>query len=243
MLHASEISIRAPLAGSDRIGRLIASYHGISTRAPLAGSDDKLPWFCFPGQISIRAPLAGSDNRRRCRRLRPAYFNSRSLCGERRTIFGSRASALAFQSALPLRGATMWLDMLSMCGLFQSALPLRGATTGRPSAPVSKEFQSALPLLGGSDLGVGRVDFHVGISIRAPLAGSDCLRESTFRAGRISIRAPLAGSDGPFIMIRTRRPLFQSARPLRGATIVRSERDRGDDFNPRSPCGERRWNP
>ena len=145
-----KFQLALPLRGATQVyGRHFGVYR-ISIRAPLAGSDDKLPWFCFPGQISIRAPLAGSDNRRRCRRLRPAYFNSRSPCGERRTIFGSRASALAFQSALPLRGATRYCVLSVSVSKFQSALPLRGATLLARYPFTMLKFQSALPLRGAT---------------------------------------------------------------------------------------------
>ena len=56
------------------------------------------------------------------------------------------------------------------------------------------------------------------ISIRAPLAGSDIGHSGPFLPLLISIRAPLAGSDGA---------------PIGGDGPEH-------DFNPRSPCGERR---
>ena len=58
------------------------------------------------------------------------------------------------------------------------------------------------------------------ISIRAPLAGSDTGRFTTIFAFDISIRAPLAGSDS---MVSSRVNFafaFQSALPLRGATVT-----------------------
>ena len=55
---------------------------------------------------------------------------------------------------------------------FQSALPLRGATHS-PSPPlIPAAFQSALPLRGATQRGNLRIGAG-GISIRAPLAGSD----------------------------------------------------------------------
>ena len=176
-------------------GRHFGVYR-ISIRAPLAGSDDKLPWFCFPGQISIRAPLAGSDNRRRCRRLRPAYFNSRSPCGERRTIFGSRASALAFHSALPLRVATT-----------RPPGKCKTISNFNPRSPCGERHDSEIKNPNGLDFNPrspcgerracrGLVVDGKHISIRAPLAGSDYGTAKPWQNVRdISIRAPLAGSD------------------------------------------------
>ena len=78
--------------------------------------------------ISIHAPLAGSDS----------------------PDVQSHGRVNAFQSTLPLRGATAARFTPAWVALFQSTLPLRGATCGRV---------------------VG--DLAVLISIHAPLAGSD----------------------------------------------------------------------
>ena len=58
-----------------------------------------------------------------------------------------------------------------------------------------------------------------GISIHAPLAGCDQNPQVSEESARISIHAPLAGCDGAF---RQRLPACT-------------------DFNPRTPCGVRRW--
>ena len=72
--------------------------------------------------------------------------------------------------------------------------------------------------LTGSDVSVQSGDFKAGISIHAPLTGSDVGVVNFAPAnGAISIHAPLTGSDGRLIPIE-RNP---------------------DDFNPRSPYGER----
>ena len=101
------------------------------------------------------------------------------------------------------------------------------------------------------------------ISIHAPHAGSDVASGIYSPNEAISIHAPHAGSD--WLMPSSKRaPLtFQSTLPMRGATCSRynlchypaisihaphagSDADRplhlcqSPDFNPRSPCGERR---
>ena len=58
----------------------------------------------------------------------------------------------------------------------------------------------------------------------------------------ISIHAPLAGRDGKIRFIINLQFRFQSTRPLRGATRSRKIRLlRHNDFNPRAPCGARRY--
>ena len=100
------------------------------------------------------------------------------------------------------------------------------------------------------------------ISIHAPLAGRDPLPPIALSTGFISIHAPLAGRDirgirhiSTILYFNPRAPcgarpitgrsnaldvLFQSTRPLRGATFsVRPVWIADHDFNPRAPCGAR----
>ena len=79
-----QISIHAPRAGSDGLGRHAEVHGSISIHAPRAGSDGR-PFFlaqCL--LISIHAPRAGSDAKR----------------------LTAPAMAVLFQSTLPVRGAT-----------------------------------------------------------------------------------------------------------------------------------------
>ena len=153
--------------------------------------------------ISIRAPLAGSDNRRRCRRLRPAYFNSRSPCGERRTIFGSRASALAFQSALPLRGATR--------------LPGPGGRRKayfNPRSPCGERHPKLIRYL------------HIPayFNPRSPCGERRRASRGAWRSPDFNPRSP-CGERPPDDDSDVCRVVFQSALPLRGATIRASHAD------------------
>ena len=147
-----------------------------------------------------------------------AYFNPRSPCGERpRCPRRCRAKA-RFQSTLPVRGATFGVVRHSVqVLLFQSTLPVRGTTA------------------------VGRyLDQLRRISIHAPRAGSDGyiglpLRQDSGFQSTLPVRGATliwrATSSG------TR---FQSTLPVRGATDKRRRFFvKSDNFNPRSPCGER----
>ena len=57
-----DISIHAPLAGSDVDNEKVNNNIYISIHAPLAGSDMGIPYKYIFRKISIHAPLAGSDN-------------------------------------------------------------------------------------------------------------------------------------------------------------------------------------
>ena len=59
-------------------------------------------------------------------------FNPRSPYGERLPCGVSHLLQSIFQSTLPLRGATEYLEALFEASEFQSTLPLRGATWAMP---------------------------------------------------------------------------------------------------------------
>ena len=82
----------------------------------------------LPGEISIHAPRAGSDDWRGRIGRYALYFNPRSPCGERQKLFGITPSGKAFQSTLPVRGATGIGKSTLLDKIFQSTLPVRGAT-------------------------------------------------------------------------------------------------------------------
>ncbi len=166
-------------------------------------------------------------------------FNPRSPYGERLHTACAVIRKYRFQSTLPLRGATMGSLLYNIPIAFQSTLPLRGATLVvtyvctpifyfNPRSPygerpasgynlvVNDIFQSTLPLRGAtrSDQQCSRTGV---ISIHAPLTGSDKPPPETRLPSWISIHAPLTGSDACGL-------------PLRCG---------GNNFNPRSPYGER----
>ncbi|SCI69850.1 Uncharacterised protein [uncultured Clostridium sp.] len=80
------------------------------------------------------------------------------------------------------------------------------------------------------------------ISIHAPRVGSD--GDETYysvRLFQISIHAPRVGSDPARCPSTPAAPQFQSTLPVWGATIrIKHRYYKINNFNPRSPCGERR---
>ena len=79
------------------------------------------------------------------------------------------------------------------------------------------------------------------ISIHAPRVGSDRRLPGCARALWISIHAPRVGSDLLVTFPRFLVTRFQSTLPVWGATSLWHGCQYGiPDFNPRSPCGERR---
>ena len=167
------------------------------------------------------------------------HFNPRSPHGERRDLLTTPKQPKEFQSTLPTRGATA--EEFGGMGwvLFQSTLPTRGATslrnicitflpisihaprTGSDRIPADRwgnwvRFQSTLPARGAT-----RKTYSCGcscyISIHAPRTGSDPVKPIGQLTISISIHAPRTGSD----------------------KYVDEQDALLDDFNPRSPHGER----
>ena len=168
------ISIHAPREGSDVQRRRAALHDPISIHAPREGSDAGILFEQLLDLISIHAPREGSDQI-----AEPKKFEIR-----------------AFQSTLPVRGATFWKSLDVCSRIFQSTLPVRGATAilavlvvhpldisihapregSDPSAPLmvslASRFQSTLPVRGATCfLPVLQVPKR--ISIHAPREGSD----------------------------------------------------------------------
>ena len=102
---------------------------------------------------------------------------------------------------------------------FQSTLPARGATSPEAHCPCCRPHFNPRSPHGE------RRTFEL-------VAGS---------SGGISIHAPRTGSDQSSCGIVLRQQIFQSTLPARGATHCQQKQYlRTDNFNPRSPHGERR---
>ena len=170
------------------------------------------------GSISIHAPRVGSDA---CPCWPPPFLR-------------------LFQSTLPVWGATCSRVSTRQTILISIHAPRVGSDPAlkrelapyedfNPRSPcgerpftlrcsrVSQSFQSTLPVWGATvDQLTTRLFFA--ISIHAPRVGSDAIREFGLYRWDISIHAPRVGSDGMYISVQY--------------LLV--------NFNPRSPCGERR---
>ena len=210
------ISIHAPLAGRDVRVIEFNRHFTISIHAPLAGRD------CVDGTcpvancISIHAPLAGRDASNKNMRRVDFYFNPRAHCGARPATFPRLYDFRPFQSTRPLRGATRTAPPCRIRPTFQSTRPLRGATADHQLHRRKRA-----------------------ISIHAPLAGRDLAVLQRHRQPLcISIHAPLAGRDICTVGKYPSRNLFQSTRPLRGATFVPDKVSAAlGYFNPRAIVG------
>ena len=165
------------------------------------------------------------------------------LRGATRHTLNFSTSSSSFQPTLPLRGATLVHSVVVVVRHVSTHAPLAGSDCSgfccscasmsfNPRSPCGERrhgdgtgnrqqgFQPTLPLRGAT-LRLAREVEPCDVSTHAPLAGSDYQGKNPTDADvSVSTHAPLAGSD------HLRQP-HHSARFCR--------------FNPRSPCGERRF--
>ena len=169
--------------------------------------------------ISIHALLAESDVCRWRTGLRHLDFNPRSPCGERPRQGGCCIGLPDFNPRSPCGERRSLGENADDVVKFQSTLSLRRATRSNPQPQMGCEI-SIHALLAESDIG-GKVSgafsglFQSTLSLRRATGG--CAREYPRRAefqSTLSLRRAT---------VRRRTPIFELS-----------------NFNPRSPCGERR---
>ena len=192
------------------------------------------------------------------------YFNPRAPCGARHHPCTNNLWQPRFQSTRPVRGATCAASKDYAELVFQSTRPVRGATHCGLTQTRGKGISIHAPRAGRdhalSVLRVVRINFNprapcgarlgsVGagrqtlvISIHAPRAGRDhgLGRGRYHERQYFNPRAPCGARPGP-LEKRRQIMLFQSTRPVRGATqCCPSQSKNRFNFNPRAPCGARR---
>ena len=163
-----------------------------------------------------RTPRGVRRVSQRCRSP-DSCFNPRTPRGVRHVAVHRQRTDWRFQSTRPVRGATPRHADLEHIVSFQSTRPVRGAT--RFNGPNQAFFLVSIhaPRAGRDDVllccGFLRI-----VSIHAPRAGRDDL---FYRAGvpiHVSIHAPRAGRDPARDDKAVQAEVFQSTRPVRGAT-------------------------
>ena len=107
--------------------------------------------------------------------------------------------------------------------------------------PGWQKFQSTRPIRGATGQGDGLADLNGDFNPRAPYGARPGRVLEALRRYDISIHAPHTGRDAAIPCTPPPGVLFQSTRPIRGATMEGHQylRIRGH-FNPRAPYGARR---
>ena len=148
----------------------------ISIHAPRVGSDAEQECGGAVNHISIHAPRVGSDATVGSTSSVTAHFNPRSPCGERQNYRDAASTMRAFQSTLPVWGATPETKPTAERRFhFNPRSPCGERLVRIPFSPSTLRFQSTLPVWGATRPSAP-LDLRPCISIHAPRVGSDLIR-------------------------------------------------------------------
>ena len=236
------ISIHAPRAGSDHNVIRNAAFAFISIHAPRAGSDDALAAYLQEiSFISIHAPRAGSDLDADSAIIRRWISIHAPRAGSDGKWLGGHIIFARFQSTLPVRGATVHRGKLGADPRISIHAPRAGSDHPQPMLPrwcmhfnprspcgerravrfaarLTDSFQSTLPVRGATRRPKRTYQRDETISIHAPRAGSDGLRDGADDQRRkFQSTLPVRGATSRR-QARRSTSRFQSTLPVRGAT-------------------------
>ena len=168
--------------------------------------------------LSFAAPLAGRDSPARPSPTRRRHFNPRAPCGARLQHDFQRRQLAVISIHAPLAGRDCQRRSCAPRPRhFNPRAPCGARLPDDKDTCVVMEFQSTYPLRGAT--GIGRADAKgKNFNPRAPCGARRGGAANATHIGIISIHAPLAGRDAVVADFTKRRLIFQSTRPLRGAT-------------------------
>ena len=129
--------------------------------------------------------------------------------------------------------------MALYCIRYSYEISIHAPHTGRdaplwPHMVTRWKFQSTRPIRGATSLPSGRKLYYV-ISIHAPHTGRDAPAGAVVCIEVISIHAPHTGRDTPRTFSAFIPALFQSTRPIRGATHRRGRQALQDHISIHAP--------
>ena len=191
--------------------------------------------------ISIHTPLAGSDGTARPWSRPCGNFNPHSPCGERQYAYRHPSVKVEISIHTPLAGSDeAGAAVLVKADVISIHTPLAGSDPSQSPASGYDRISIHTPLAGSDSPSASTAPIRQYFNPHSPCGERlrVCCAQSECRS--ISIHTPLAGSDRTMTPIRPLARLFQSTLPLRGATPSNAVNNASSDFNPHSPCGERR---
>ena len=145
-----------------------------------------------------------------------------------------------FQSTHPMRGATCQMHPGVVLDVFQSTHPMRGATLLWRSSQNLCSFQSTHPMRGATAIRPHDPQARCTFQSTHPMRGATAVRLGGLAGRAISIHAPHAGCDYFRRLARGADSDFNPRTPCGVRRFLTSSTPRIPYFNPRTPCGVRR---
>ena len=210
------------------LGATLSIY---ATRVGATGTTPFAPWSTL---FQPTRPLWEATRRRSLLMSPGTVFIPRAPCGARLSASPLARLCRQFQSTRPVWGATRTMARTHRMTKFQSTRPVWGATPTRPArcagwrcfnprAPLAAPGGAVsihAPRVGATLLFSDRVD-HSDVSIHAPRVGRDLNHPLARKRHGVSIHAPRVGRDSSFVHTYSFPKVFQSTRPVWGATMCR----------------------
>ena len=127
---------------------------------------------------------------------------------------------MSFNPRPPCGGRPLRTALVDSAPAFQSAPPVRGATVLAAPHHAGLAVSIRAPRAGGDEQALLAMAEHRQVSIRAPRAGGDIHSRVTSQSpDGFQSAPPVRGGDGWHYLTSTTSTRFQSAPPVRGATI------------------------
>ena len=229
-----------------------------STR-PVRGATPRLP---PPHRIACFNPRAPCGARPSCSyKVKPLFgFNPRAPCGARRCFSIAILLFFRFQSTRPVRGATKDVNEVRFSDYVSIHAPRVGRDDSHGHTDAPRNVSIHAPRVGRDLVDKRHISADQRFNPRAPCGARRFSLTLIRLIGCFNPRAPCGArhlSCMPGItsqLFQSTRPVrgatsnscyvimlseFQSTRPVRGATGVYGHRACHRGFNPRAPCGAR----
>ncbi len=190
----------------------------ISIHTPRVGSDHGDQIADTEYDISIHAPRVGSDFAPGFLRRTGRHFNPRSPCGERRRLLPGLAPAMAFQSTLPVWGATAFDHSRCAAAAISIHAPRVGSDQPGSRAKLLRRYFNPRSPCGERQVFAVAVPFTVYFNPRSPCGERRADGAKASVGFQFQSTLPVWGATNDN-RPGFRRMLFQSTLPAWGATV------------------------
>ncbi len=192
----------------------------ISIHTPRVGSDHGDQIADTEYDISIHAPRVGSDFAPGFLRRTGRHFNPRSPCGERRRLLPGLAPAMAFQSTLPVWGATAFDHSRCAAAAISIHAPRVGSDQPGSRAKLLRRYFNPRSPCGERQVFAVAVPFTVYFNPRSPCGERRADGAKASVGFQFQSTLPVWGATRDCWPLST-ASAFQSTLPAWGATPVK----------------------
>ena len=238
---------RAPYGARLALAAALGVVGPISIHAPHTGRDTQpLSATRLPPTFQSTRPIRGATISPRWPCCRLPNFNPRAPYGARPKQSPRMQQESMISIHAPHTGRDEWTPYgTKTMRVFQSTRPIRGATScALKLSSTRMVFQSTRPIRGATVFSTPHTSPGVNFNPRAPYGARLADNGVVCACIIISIHAPHTGRDPVLGLPMSGSMLFQSTRPIRGATPMELTcRPRAVYFNPRAPYGARPRSP